>query len=216
VSNIETGSPFVRLFTQFTGFFNMNANLMANEYQLGQRAGGLRKGLGRAVYVSMAVVLVPALVGEMIALLGRGGPEDEDDDGYIDDWFKALTMGTAKYITAMVPGLGGVLSAGLGQFTSAPYDDRMATPPAVGAIERAIELPERVAKAVADGGHAAAIGVREFGSLLGAMGIIVAPAVAKRVAYAIDVATGAVDPTGPIDAARGAITGTASPESKDY
>jgi hypothetical protein len=30
------------------------------------------------------------------------------------------------------------------------------------------------------------------------------------------VATGAVDPTGPIDATRGAITGTASPESKDY
>ena len=105
-------------------------------------------------------------------------------------------------------------STAIGQFTDAPFDDRISAPPAVSAIERMIAFPGKLAKAAEEGGHKGAIAVREFGTLLATFGIIAAPAVANRIAYGIDVAGDDIEPTGPVDLTRGVLTGKASPASK--
>ena len=51
VSRFETGSAFWRLFTQFQGFFNNQANLLGTEFSVTIRDMGLRKGAGRMLYV---------------------------------------------------------------------------------------------------------------------------------------------------------------------
>src|SRR5574340_175802 len=105
ISRIEGGNAFVRMFTQFAGYFNMNANLLGTEFARMMHDGGLRKNAGRGVFVFALGYLVPAVVGEAIIQAFRGGPGDDDDDGeYLDDWLAAL-FGWAplRYATAMVP-----------------------------------------------------------------------------------------------------------------
>lgn len=46
ISRIEGGNAFVRLFTQFAGYFNMQANLLGTEFANVMQQYGLRKGAG--------------------------------------------------------------------------------------------------------------------------------------------------------------------------
>jgi hypothetical protein len=215
VAAFETGSAFYRMFTQFAGYFNMNANLLGTEFTKISREMGLRKGAGRGLYVLTMGLLVPAIVGELIMQLFKGGPDDDNKDGQLwDDWIAQLFgYGLARYMTAMIPVGGTAINALVNTANNKPYDDRMSTAPAVSMIESAIKAPQSVYKAVvADGKPSRA--VKDVATLLSMSLGVPASAVARPVSYAADVAAGKVRPTGPVDLARGTITGTASPESK--
>lgn len=214
VSRFETGTPFMRMFTQFAGYFNMMANLNATEVQQVARGVGLRKGAGRLFYVYLMGFAVPAIIGDAIAKGLRGGWEDEDGDGYMDDLFAWFFVSQAKFGLAMVPGVGQVGNALIGTTTGQPYDDRVSLSPAISVIESGVKVPAEVYQSIVEGEEFNRNDTRNLLNLLGVLTGTPAGAVSKPAGYAVGVAQGEVEPTGALDATRGAITGTPSPESR--
>lgn len=214
VSRMETGPAYARMFTQFVGYFNMMAN--TNGTALAQIAGemGLRKGAGKALGVLFYGMLAPIWVAEAIALAFKGGPDDEDDDGYLDDWLAAVFgMGTIKGTLAQVPFVAQLGQVVVNRFNPNPADDRFSLSPAVSLLESAASVPFDVYKAITDGELNKKL-IRDSAALASLVTGMPVTAFAKPAGYAADVAAGKVDPTGPVDTARGLVTGIASPDSK--
>lgn len=215
VSRFETGNAFVRLFTQFASYFNMQANLLGTEFAKVAQEMGVRQGAGRMLYITAFGFLAPAWVAEAIAQAFRGGPDDEDKDGeYLDEWLAAVFgWGTVRSATALVPVAGHAANALVNASNSKPYDDRLATSPAISMIESAARAPTSVYKAVTGEGKPGKA-VRDVATLVTlATGLPLAP-LARPIGYLTGVAADDIDPTGPVDAVRGTITGAASPDSR--
>ncbi|CAB4198872.1 crystallin beta/gamma motif-containing protein, partial [uncultured Caudovirales phage] len=210
VSRIETGNAFVRLFTQFAGYFNMQANLLGTEFQRSIGELGLKQGAGRGLYVFLFGFLVPAWTAEAIALMFKGGPGDDDKDGdYLDDWLKSIFLfGTLRNATAMIPAVGPVINAAVNATNTKPYDDRISTSPAISMIESAVRSPVSVYEAVVKDGKASKA-VRDVATLTSLTLGLPATAIARPIAYGLDLQQGKAQPENPVDAARGFITGAA-------
>lgn len=214
LSRFETGSPFVRMFTQFYSWFNMMANLNATEVQLVARTTGLRKGAGRLFFVYLLGFAAPAILGDAVAKALRGGWEDEDDDGYMDDMLAWFFMSQAKFGLAAVPVVGQAANAVLGTFTEVPYDDRISMSPAISVFESGLKTPAELYQTIVEGESFNRADTRNMLNLLGVMSGLPAGAVSKPIGYGVGVAQGDIEPTGPVDVVRGAVTGSPSPESR--
>lgn len=216
VSRIETGPAYARMFTQFIGYFNMMANTNATGLKQIAQDVGLKKGAGKALMIVTMGMLVPLWVAEAIAQGMRGGPDDEDKDGYLDDWLAAVFgMGTIKGMFAMVPFVGQAANAGLSRFNNNPADDKISLSPAVGMLEATVGLPSQVYQAMQDPDKInARNAVRDVASAISLTTGLPAYALARPLSYLAGVESGKIEPTSPADAVRGAITGTPSPDSK--
>lgn len=216
VSRMETGPSYARAFTQFVGYFNMMANTNATALQQLAREVGLRKGAGKALGIVTLGFLAPIWVAEIIALAMRGGPKDEDDDGYLDDWLAAVFgMGTIKGTLAMVPFVGQLGNAAISRFNSNPADDRMSLSPAVSLLEATVGVPSDIYKAITDPDKLnARNAVRDVASAVSIVTGLPAYAIARPAGYLAGVEDDRINPTGPVDMARGIVTGTPSPQSR--
>lgn len=215
ISNFETGPAFVRMFTQFAGYFNMQANLLGTEFANIPKEMGLAQKSAKGFYVFTLGFLVPALVSEAMVQAFRGGPDDEDKDGeYLDDWLAALSLGTLRGATAMVPVAGQGVNAAVNYMNDKPYDDRIGTSPAISMLESAYRGAVGVPKKLIEDKDLHARDVRDVATLISmALGIPV-NVTAKPLGYAAEVNSGRVNPTSAADAVRGLVSGAASPDSK--
>lgn len=214
VSRIETGPAYARVFTQFMGYFNMLANTNATALQQIARETGLRKGAGRALYVLLIGLMSSLWVAEAIAIAMRGGPDDEDDDGYLDDWIASVFgFGTIKGILAGIPVVGQVAQSAVNRFNDQPADDKVSLSPSVSVLESAAGAPASVYKAIVDDASAQKA-VRDVAALVTVTTGLPAMGLARPVGYLAGVADERIEPTSELDFVRGLITGTASPESK--
>ena len=214
ISRIESGPAYARIFTQFIGYFNMMANTNATALKQVASEMGLRKGAGKALGIVTLGLLIPIWVAEAIAVAMRGGPDDPDKDGWLDDWLAAVFgMGTIKGSLAMIPFIGQLANAGINRFNGNPADDKMSLAPAVSILESAVGLPVDVYKAIQDKGSARTL-VRDAASAISIATGLPAVALARPLGYLAGVEQGKIDPTSPGDAVRGALTGTPSPASK--
>jgi hypothetical protein len=215
ISRIESGNAFVRMFTQFAGYFNMNANLLGTGFAKLMHDGGLRKNAGKGLYLYTFGLMIPAVVGELIIQSFRGGPDDEDKDGeFLDDWIAAtFGWGQLRYVTAMVPVGGQAANAFANAGNAKPYDDRIATSPAISMLESATRAPWSVYNAVT-GEASAQKAVKDVATLISMTLGLPANFAARPIGYMTGVADDKISPTGPVDAARGLVTGFASYESR--
>lgn len=213
ISRFESGTAFARLFTQFGSYFNMLANLQGTEFAKVAQDMGLRKGAGRLFYVFLMGFLAQAWISEAIVQLSRGGFHDDDGDGYLDEFLAFFFGAPARSALAMVPVVGQAATVVWNSFNRKPYDDRMSTAPAISMIESAAQAPHSVYAAIAENGKASRA-IRDTLTLVTLTTGAPASVLSRPLGYAADVMQGRVEPTGPLDAARGAVTGVASPDSK--
>lgn len=216
ISRIESGNAFVRLFTQFAGYFNMQANLLGTEYaKMIQQDYGLRKNASKGLFIFMMGFYVPAVVGELVMQLFKGGPGDDDKDGeYLDDWLAVLFgMAPLRTAIAMVPVAGQAINSAINAWNSKPYDDRIASSPAISMLESAAKAPVSVYNAVVNDGSAQKA-VRDVATLISMTVGIPVNLAARPIGYAVGVADNKITPTSGPDMARGLVTGIASPDSK--
>lgn len=214
VSRFETGPAVMRVFTQFVGYFNMMANTNATAMSQVVSEMGVKKGAGKLAYIALAGLLAPIWVAEAIAQAFRGGPGDEDDDGYLDDWLMAVFgFGTLRGMTAQIPIAGQVGQMAVSRFNNNPADDKFSLSPAVSLIESAVGSPASVYKAIIEDGNAQKA-VRDVAAAATLLTGLPFYAAARPVGYAAGVAQGKIEPTDAVDAVRGTVTGTASKESK--
>jgi hypothetical protein len=216
VSRIETGPAYARIFTQFIGYFNMMANTNATALKQISQEIGLKKGAGKAIGVVTLGFLTPIWVAEAIAQSMRGGPDDEDKDGYLDDWLAAVFgMGTLKGSFAMVPFVGQLANAAINRFNGNPADDKVSMSPAVSLLEGAAGVPVDIYKLITDPDKLnKRNAVRDVASAVSIATGLPAIAVARPLGYLAGAATDKINPTGAVDAVRGVVTGTPSPASK--
>lgn len=206
ISRFETGTPFTRLFTMFYGYFNMQANLMGTEFLNVAREMGIKKGAGRLLYVYALGFAIPAVMSEILVRAASGDKWDEDDDGYLNDVMSIFFGSQLRTLTAMLPFVGPAINAGVNAFNNKWYDDRLSTSPAVSMIESAARAPQSVYAALEDK-RKGKKAIRDSLTLLGLMsGLPVAP-LARPLGYAYDASQGKARPSGPVDYARGLVTG---------
>jgi hypothetical protein len=214
ISRIESGPAYARVFTQFIGYFNMLANTNGTALKQIADEQGLKKGAGKAFGVVMLGLLVPIWVAEAIAHAMRGGPDDEDDDGYLDDWLAAVFgFGTLRGFFGGMPFIGAAAQSAVNRFNDQPADDKFSLSPTVSVLEAAVGAPASVYGAIVDDKNAQKA-VRDLSALITVATGLPAMTLARPVGYAAGMAQGRIEPTGQVDAARGLVTGTASPESK--
>lgn len=214
VSRIETGPPYARAFTQFMGYFNMLANTNVTALQQVAHEVGLLRGAPRALYLVTMGLLVPLWIAEAIAQVFRGGPEDEDKDGYLDDWLAAVFgFGTIKGLFAAVPFVGQLANAAVNRANNNPVDDRVSLSPAVSLLEAGAGAPVSVYKAIVEDGNKRTA-IRDVASLVSVATGLPTYAAARPLGYLAGVLDNRIDPAGPVDATRGLLTGSASPESR--
>ena len=210
ISRIETLSPFLRLFTMFYSYFNMQANLLGTEFSKAMRRGGFG-GAGRAFYVYVFGFMVPAMLSEMLAqAMGGSLFDDDDDDGNLDNLLSAFFTGQVKTAAGMVPGLGPATMAGINAFNDKWYDDRISTSPVISALEAAGRVPYDVYKVASGEGEARL--KRPIQDTLTALSLVTGlpfAALGRPAGYLADVEQGYVEPEGPVDTARGLISGKA-------
>ncbi len=207
VSRFETGTPFVRAFTMFYSYFNMQANSLGTEFTKVGRDMGLKKGAGRALYIYTFGFMIPAVLSELLvqAMSGRGF-DDDDDDQYLDDAMAIFFSSQFRTLSAMAPGLGPAVQSGINAWNDKWYDDRISTSPAVSMIESSVKAPFTVYKAATSEGSKSKA-IKDTLSLLGLLtGLPVAP-LGRPLGYLADVADDRANPEDPLDFARGLITG---------
>jgi hypothetical protein len=215
LSMFEVGTPFYRTFVQFTGYFNMLANLNLGEFQKTVRDMGWRSGKGRLLYIYVMGMLLPAIVSDAIVRSLGGGWDAEDEDGYMDvfmDWFfgSQVRMGAA-----LLPFGSTAYTAITTAFNDKPYDDRITTSPSIAALESATIGTSKAIIAVTDEDKdVTGRNVRDVLTLITLLTGVPVSALGRPAGYLIDVERGEIEPESGYDMIRGMITGTATPESK--
>lgn len=206
VSRYESGPSFVRAFTMFASYFNMQANLLGTEFGKVIRDMGLKKGYGRAFYIYAMGFMIPAVLGQLLVQAGGGKFDEDDDDDYLNDFMDAFFQGQLRAASALAFGVGPIIMSGINSFNNKWYDDRIQSSPAASALESAARAPSSIYKAIAEDGSKKKA-IQDAFTLLGLMsGLPVAP-LARPLGYLADVSEGKAEPTGPIDFLRGITTG---------
>lgn len=207
IAAFEVQSPFVRLFTQFYGYFNMWGNLIGNEANKAVREAGFVRASPRLMFIWFAGLAIPAFVAELIA---QGTPDDEDDedgDGLLDEWLAMFFGSQAKSLATMAPiaGHGAVLVAN--QSDSRMWNDRLNVGPALSAGESAGKGLAAILTGEVFDEEFTKTEFRSLLTLLGlGTGLPVAP-VARAGGYLFDVESGRKDPQSAAELGIGIATG---------
>jgi hypothetical protein len=216
VAGYEQGSPFYRLLTMFTGYFNTLANLQADRWVAISKKAGWAKA-GPLIYLYALGFAAPTLLADAISRTLRGQWDDEDGDGDADVLtMDYLFMGQLRAALAQVPVAGSsLLMPALNAFDDQSWNDRMTTSPVMTTLERAVGGSADAIKAITgfktdregnvvgpDGGH-----IRDAMTLLG-LGIqLPLGGVGSRAGYVTDVLTGTITPANVLDLVRGVVSG---------
>jgi len=212
-------NPIVQSVAQFSGYFNMIANLGFTQYKklmrddLGFKNKG--KNTEQIVYAYFYAVILPAVIAGLI-MRGLGGRiEDEDEDGYLhDDMLMAAFGDIANYTAALVPLAGQAVMLPINSVNDIPYDDTIVSSPSIEALETTLKLPVSLIKTLFTDGDFKGRQIRDiFSSVSIGSGIPVTP-LGKTLGYLRDIQRGEVEPKGPLDLIRGIVTGKAGASKK--
>ena len=138
--------PIIQSLTQFTGYFNMIANLKFTQYQklvkddLGFKNKG--KHTEQFVYLYLYTTVMPAIVAGII-MRGLGGrlDEDKDDDGYIhDDVAKAFLGDIINYQAGLIPVVGQLALIPINSQNDIPWDDDIVSSPGIEALQDSLSI----------------------------------------------------------------------------
>jgi hypothetical protein len=210
ISAFEHNTAIVKALSMFYGFFNNQANLGMSEILIHKELG-LKERAGKAFYAYLMIVTMPAILGSIISRALGNGFDDDDDGEYIDDILDIALMSQFKFLTAMVPG-GTVMNSMVNAWNDKAFDDRITISPIATSIEKTAKAPLSIAKAVSGNGKASAA-IKDSLTAIGFITGLPGGAVARPLGYWADVGEGVANPTGPVDFARGTMTGKPGPKN---
>ena len=207
VSAFESNTAFVRLFTQFYGYFNMLANTLGLEAKKAIRDMGYGAATPRLLFIWFAGLALPAVVGEIIA---RGLPDDEDDedgDGVLDEWLALFFGSQFRTLAAMAPGAGQGVSLAVNLTDDKVYNDRLSISPGMSMAETTIRGGVNLLQGEVFDERLTKSEVRDTLTLIGMATGAPTGAVARSAGYLVDVENGRADPENPVEFAVGLTTG---------
>jgi len=218
----EVGTPFYKTFIQFTGYFNMLANLNTDEYVKIFRDLGWRGNEGKLAYTFIMGFAAQAIISDAIVKTMRGGWEDDDDDGYLDVFMDWIFGSMGRSAIAMVP-FGSTGMTAVSQIVmpiikgkaGTGYDDRIQSSPSISALTSStIGVGRAILDVVSEDKEVTGQDVKDVMTLISLNTGVPVTLIGRPVSYLVDVNRGKVEPTSTVDLMRGLITGTATKESK--
>ncbi len=211
-SRFETQNAFTRAFTMFYSYFNMQANTLSTEFVKTIRAMGYAKGAPHMLYIYTFGFMIPAVIAEAIVqLFSAEAQTDDDDDGYLDNILSIFFMGQVRTAAGMVPIVGPTVMAGVNAFNDKWYDDRISTSATVSALESAVRAPNSIYRYLAEDGSAKRA-IKDTLTMIGMLSGLPIAWLGRPLGYLADVDQGKTEPTGPVDMARGLISGKSPPQ----
>jgi hypothetical protein len=215
IAAFEVGTPFYKTFIQFSGYFNMLANLNADEYIKVFRDLGWRGNKGKLAMIYVLGFMLPMILSDAIVRTLGGAWDDEDDDGYLDEFMEWFFGSQFRGAVALVPGFGPGAAAVFNAFNDKPYDDRMATSPSISTLEGAtVGVVKAGINVVSDDKEVTGKNVRDVLTLLSLVTGIPLTVLGRPIGYEMEVERGKIQPTDTMDYIRGLVTGKASEASK--
>ena len=208
VSAFEAGTSYMRLFTMFASYFNMQANLMVTEFTRASRGLGVKQGSGHMFYTYLYGFAIPAFLADMI-VRSMGSGFDEDGDGEVDllDFMRSMFMGQVRGALGLIPVIGQGANYLIGLSTQQKYDDRISVSPVFSFLESAGRAPYSVYKAL-EGNGSNKTAIRDTLTLLGLATGLPIGWIGRPAGYLADVADNKVE-DGPEDYATGLLSGKA-------
>ena len=221
IANVEAGNSATRLFLVFYRYFGTMLNLLSDSWDRAKLTGDY----GRFVADAFFIAWLPSVISAAIAgLLGQGF--DEDDDGFDGmDAFQLFVGEPLKGVIAMAPFVGGAINAGgaaLAKAGSKPAQAIFGTDPYVGRIysSPAFDLIETSGGGLLDlyrltqGKEVNARKItREMLDLTSVVTGLPFGALKRPLGYIAGVEDGQYEePTGPLDVARGLMSGKGKEE----
>jgi hypothetical protein len=214
ISAYQVGSPFYKTLIQFSGYFNMIANLNASEYIKIFRDLGWRGNKGKLFMTYLLGFGLPMLMADAIVRTLGGGWDDDDDDGYLDVFMSWFFGSQLRGAVATVP-FGSAAIVPFNAFNNKPYDDRMTTSPSVSTLEGATIGVVKAGINIADPDKdVTGKNVRDILTLVSLATGIPVTVLGRPIGYAIEVERGKIEPTSSADYIRGLATGKASESSR--
>jgi hypothetical protein len=212
ISAMEGGTEFMRLLTQFTGYFNMMANLNGTEFVKIIRDGGWNKGKGKLFYAWLFAFAAPTIVAGAIAKTFAGKWDDEDDDGYRDETGLWLLDVLGRGALSMVPfGSSVIAPLTINRFDDNTWNDRALTAPAINMLERIGGGATDVIKAMLDENKdVSGRKIRDVFTVVDMVAGIPISGIVSRAAYGVETLTGVQENYNWADAVRGTLTGVAA------
>lgn len=209
ISSAESGSELLRLFTQFTSYFNMLYNLNRTEF-LKLKQEGFKGNKWPLFYTAMMGYAAPGVVASIIADAMSGKMDDEDDDGYWDEAGDIMLKGLVGQGLSMIP-IGGqmVAAATINRLDDVTYNDRMLSNPAIGALQKMVDGQYDLIAAVAS--EDKDVTNRKIRDALVLFDLVAGLPVSQtfnKLAMGVNVMTGEQPTYGVVDAARAIMTGS--------
>jgi hypothetical protein len=197
------------------GYFNMIANLSMTEFGMIARSVGWRNGKSQLFYVYLMGMLAPALVSDAI-VRGLGNQwDDEDDDGYLDEFAEWFFGSQLRMIANLIPWGGATYSLMTAGFDNKPYNDNVQTAPSFTALESAtVGVSKGVVRAIDPRKEITGQNVKDFSTLLSLMTGVPFVIIGRPAAYWTDVSNDKVRPGGPASVVFGTVTGVAGEAKK--
>ena len=212
VAAYQINHPFYKAVFQFTSYFNAQANLNATQYKaLIKELGFTSKQFsGQILFAFLFGFVLPALVSEGIQELATGGLVDEDEDGYIDEFFEFGYMSLFRYGTAFVPTGSTFLMLPLNLLDDKPYNDRITVSPMLNLVGNTVTGSARYFINLSDPDkEVKGYEVRSILTLFGLLSGLPLYPFAKPIGLLHDLNNGRWVPRGPVDLIRGLVTGQA-------
>jgi hypothetical protein len=215
ISAFEVGSPFYKTLIQFSGYFNMIANLNTDEYVKVFRDLGWRGNKGKLFMIYLLGFGLPMLLSDAIVRSLGGQWDDDDEDGYLDVFMSWFFGSQARGAIALIPAFGpGIASIG-NAFNNKPYDDRMTTSPSISTLEAVtIGVAQTAINIVDPEKDVTGKNVRDVLTLISLVTGIPVTVLGRPIGYQIDVSRDKIEPTSTADYLRGLATGKASAASR--
>lgn len=207
VSHMETNRA-LNFFQMFMNFFNMMINVNVGNFQkLYHEDLGLPKKAAKGFYLYMMGFASVAVISGALRKGAAGGLDEDEDGDYADDLYDVFIGSQIDLATAMLPVVGPAINAGLNQANDKFYDDRVSASPAISAISTVVGTVSKAATGKLTDDKNVNGDTRDALTALGILTGLPFRAASKPITYYNDVKSGKARPKGPVDAARGVITG---------
>lgn len=191
INNVEAGGPILKMFTQFTSYFNTLSNLVMVELRrkMGDNPSRIATAL-RCAHSLALVVILPAIISDWIAEAFKGNNVFTDSEDWDEFMLNHALIPTGKMFTALVPVYGSAATVAATQLTGGQtFGGLVGTPATIGALENSIKL----ARSVVTGNEPSKPwqdGLTALGVLTG---IPIGTAVGRRIDYASTVGIDTLD-----------------------
>lgn len=199
--------PALRLFTQFTSFFNTQLNLLIDIAE--KHSEDKNKIVNRELLLA---ILVPAVVGRFIEILAFGQAGDFDKDGDLwDDASLAFFRSFWGQLSSYVPFAGSFVAMLPSLFTEESSDDKTPVPPAIrGIISSMMGLSKFIRASLSEDKDVNWRNIKDSISFVSIFSGVPLDFAGKSFSYWYGVKTGAIVPSSTFDYVRGLLTGRAS------